>query len=200
VDLLLRISLDGTMQKGEDVAVALHDVARIVRARWGVGDVRRERGVAHPIRDQKGRRVGAWLIGDTGDADDAAPDAASYDVDAPDPNVPADPTSDTLVVTNANGRSFLVRVVAKGDRYGLHDCLLHDKADPLIEFYDLTYKDQKTFGPRGQFVTRYYARTIAAHERGTGLDLMGNEPNWKLDAPALAPVLDLARAIRALSW
>ena len=41
-----------------------------------------------------------------------------------------------MIIRNSSGREFYVRVVFKGEHYGREDCLTHDKADPLIEFYD----------------------------------------------------------------
>lgn len=101
-----------------------------------------------------------------------------------------------MKITNDNGRTFLVRVVNKGDKWGLNDCLTHDEDDPLIEFYDLTNANTKGFGERGQFVSNYYARTLAEdapslHKRGLCLD-GGNADVWSIDAEALGPVLDLA--------
>lgn len=105
-----------------------------------------------------------------------------------------------LVITNNVGRKFLVRTVRKGGRYGLDDKLVHDggKAigntdDPLIEFYDLTHCDK--FGPRGQFVSRYYASTLATYDLGRGLVLDGGCHVWKVDANALVPVVALVQSI-----
>lgn len=99
-----------------------------------------------------------------------------------------------MKVTNDEGRTFLVRVVHKGEKYGLDDCLTHDEADPLIEFYDQSV-NLKSWGPRGQFVSRYYASTLA--ERSPyGLNLLGYVPEWKIDAAAMEPVRELARSLR----
>jgi len=104
------------------------------------------------------------------------------------------PAATRLVVRNANGREFLVRVVRMGDCYGLDDCLTHDKPEPLIEFYDLKYAGTK-FGARGQFVSRYDASTIAKHVPGVGLDLHMGVDGWKVDGPAMVAVIDLAREV-----
>ncbi len=97
-----------------------------------------------------------------------------------------------MIITNDNGRQFFVRTVLKGDRYGLDDCLTHD-ADPMVEFYDYTFANQKTFGPRGQFVSRYYVSTLLKdHHRLTpGLCLHGGTPEWQVDAAPLRAVLAL---------
>lgn len=92
-------------------------------------------------------------------------------------------------VTNDSGRSFNVALVRKGDRYGLDDCLTHEKDDPMVEFYDATYAGTKDFGPLGQFVSRYYWSTLTGqdtysrcdHRLGSpGIDLCGYVPEWKV--------------------
>jgi len=82
------------------------------------------------------------------------------------------------------GDRWLVRVVKRDDRYGLNDCLVHDEDDPLVEFYDAEYRgsgEGREFGPRGQFVARYYWSTLCKRPRGLGLDLLSYEPKWKLE-------------------
>lgn len=106
-----------------------------------------------------------------------------------------------MKITNDQGRTFLVRVVRKGEKWGLNDCLTHEEDDPLIEFYDQTNAGKKGFGERGQFVSNYYARTLASdakslRERGLCLD-GGNRDVWGIDGAALGPVLDLAIEIHA---
>lgn len=92
-------------------------------------------------------------------------------------------------VTNENGRAFNVRVVRSGERYGLNDCLTHNSDKALIEFYDAT-QDPAKFGPRGQFVSRYYASTLLERSYSTGLCLDGgNADVWSLDVAALADAL-----------
>lgn len=108
----------------------------------------------------------------------------------------AKPVRDSFVVTNNVGRSFFVRLVFAGERYGLNDCLVHDgELGPMIEFYDQTYAGKKTFGPRGQFVSSYYAQTLATHGRGMGITLDGGVPEWRIDGAALAPVIEMAKAL-----
>lgn len=103
--------------------------------------------------------------------------------------MPADSATDAgvlCVVCNDRGRTFHVRVVHLGGRYGLEDCLEHDEREPLIEFYDATYADPTgDFGPRGQFVNRYNASTLLGDADPTrGLDLHGGVQVWYLDAAA----------------
>jgi len=99
-----------------------------------------------------------------------------------------------MIVKNANGREFFVRTVMKGDRYGLEDCLTHEKDDPMVEFYDWKYANQKTFGPRGQFVSRYCLSTLAK-QMGGGLCLDGGIPEWRVDAGAMREVWDLVKRL-----
>lgn len=87
-------------------------------------------------------------------------------------------------VTNENGVPFNVRIVRKGDRYGLDDKLVHDKADPMVEFFDARHMHT----PRGQFVSRYYLSTLREREVDRGLNLYGGEPEWYLDASAMREV------------
>ncbi len=108
-----------------------------------------------------------------------------------------------MKITNDEGRTFLVRVVREGERYGLDDCIVYNKDtdstfyenDPLIEFYDLSV-DLRKFGPRGQFVSRYHASQLAK-DSPYGLDLHGGVPEWKIDALTLQPVRLLARGLCA---
>jgi hypothetical protein len=99
-----------------------------------------------------------------------------------------------MTIRNTNGREFFVHVIYPGDAYGLGDKLHHAGPDPMIEFYDMTYAGQ-TFGPRGQFVTRYYATTLAGCVVGQGITLDGGVTEWFVDGAALAPVIALAAEI-----
>jgi hypothetical protein len=98
--------------------------------------------------------------------------------------------SKTTKVTTFAGRTFMVRLVEEGDAYGREDCLTHRDRTPLVEFYDATYAG-RGFGPRGQFVSRYYLDTLTGEgsfSQGdlrvgmNGLNLHFGEPAWKLDA------------------
>jgi hypothetical protein len=113
-----------------------------------------------------------------------------------------------MIITTANGHQFFVRVVFQGERYGLRDCLVHDKADPMVEFYDFTHAKRGPlfppaevagFGARGQFVSSYNASTLAEFDARTALDLHSGEPLWLVDAEALRPVLLTARALTGKS-
>jgi len=63
---------------------------------------------------------------------------------------------------DAHERDFTMRVVKKGDRYGREMCLVHDRDDPMVEFYDRGWSiDRDTDGTvLGQFVSRYNLATL----------------------------------------
>ncbi len=107
-------------------------------------------------------------------------------------------TDNSMRITNLEGRHFNVRIVRIGDSYGLDDCLTHGEkmgkdSSPMVEFYDLSYTTK--FGPRGQFVSRYYVSSILGKceflgkgldaEMGIGLDLDGGVAGWSIDADAM---------------
>ena len=76
---------------------------------------------------------------------------------------------------------YNVRLVTKGDRYGLNDCLAHEEDKPMVEFYST--KVQKT--GRGYFVSRYYCGTLQnkpgfyGHDHtNAGLCLHGDRYNY----------------------
>lgn len=87
----------------------------------------------------------------------------------------------TMTVTADNGITFLARIVREGDTYGRNRCLTHDEPMPLVEFYDTRYSHTEF----GQFVSRYYADTIAGLPSGRGLDLDGGVPNWTIDGESM---------------
>lgn len=92
------------------------------------------------------------------------------------------------VINTAHGVPFVVRPVMTGDRYGLGGCLIHDEADPLMEFFDARHA-HNDLGP-GQFVTRYRLSTIREHvEGGGGIDLCGSIDDWRMDAAELKAAL-----------
>ena len=95
-----------------------------------------------------------------------------------------------LKVTNAQNITFNVRVVMRGEKYGLNNFLTHDKFDPLVEFYDTRHHHTE----HGQFVSRYYLSTLKNHnDRNAGLYLDGGDPNWSLTAKNMDDV-------RAFIW
>ena len=104
---------------------------------------------------------------------------------------------------NNSGRNWRVKLLFKGDKYGLNNCLTHNKDKPMVEFYDLKYIDK--FGKDGQFVSRYDLGTILfegyvfsrsqlmnASERDSryGITLQGNVDGWEMSADCLNEVLE----------
>ena len=115
-------------------------------------------------------------------------------------------------ITNDAGRAFNVRVVRKGDTYGLNDCLTYGseggshsscgaasdaaaaRGEVLVEFYDATYANHPA--SRGQFVARYYLSTLkersSAWLRPPGLCLHGGVPEWVISGRNLAEAVAYA--------
>jgi len=89
-----------------------------------------------------------------------------------------------LTIYNREGREFRVHLVEPGARYGRHDKLVHKGDDALVEFYDMTHRDK--FDGVGQFVARYYTRTIANPQSGLALDC--GVPEWSIDFTAMKMV------------
>lgn len=101
-----------------------------------------------------------------------------------------------MQVTNDIGITFNVRLVFQGETYGRRGCLIHDKKDPLVEFYDTRY-DFEDFDGLGQFVSRYYLSTLL--ERDTdfeggsyGLQLDGGSDNWYVTSENMDEILSWA--------
>lgn len=92
---------------------------------------------------------------------------------------------------------FNVRVVMRGDKYGLADCLTHDDSRPLVEFYDSRFMKGPEFEKRGQFVQRYYFQTLTQRDTigdcKAGLCLYGGVPDWRLTGAELAEAIEYAR-------
>ena len=91
-----------------------------------------------------------------------------------------------LTVHGAAFPDCTVRMVFPGARYGRDGCLVHDKSDPLVEFFDNDYDFNPWLGIKGQFVSRYYLSTLLGH--GGGLCLAGGEPKWMLSAEELQEI------------
>lgn len=81
---------------------------------------------------------------------------------------------------------WAVRIVEKGDKYGLDDCLDND-GKPLVEFYDTRYEHTDL----GQFVSRYLLDTLTSGEGGLNLD--GCEPEWTIHRPCMNRIRDWLR-------
>lgn len=96
-------------------------------------------------------------------------------------------TPNTLMITNARGLQFCVRMVFQGDSYGLNNCLTNEQPDALVEFYDTRYPHCEF----GQFASSYYASTLldgSLLQRGLCLD--GGVSDWNLDAEATRQALE----------
>ena len=93
-----------------------------------------------------------------------------------------------LTITNAQGRRFNVVCVRKGDRHGPGKALVHDRDEPLLEFYDATFEGTRRFDPEGQFIAGYYASILLNLETELGLLFHVSRPDWKLDLTSLPPL------------
>ena len=93
---------------------------------------------------------------------------------------------------------FNVRVLRKGEKYGLEDCLIHKERKPLVEFYDYRHRNDKEW-KRGQFVSRYYAETLLKHDLNFGLLLYGDSPEWTVSADYMREILARADELPKLS-
>jgi len=98
-----------------------------------------------------------------------------------------------ISVINENGLRFNVRLVKKGERYGLvkdgAPCLVHKNKDPLVEFYDARYPID---GEIGQFVARYDRAMLTEDAevlQKRGLCLHGGVPDWSIDGACMVMVL-----------
>lgn len=90
-----------------------------------------------------------------------------------------------LKVTNHLGITFNVRIVRKGDTYGLNGFYTHDKERNLVEFYDTRY-DHTEYG---QFVARYYEDTLLDRDNG-GMWLDYSIASWTVTADNMKEVRD----------
>lgn len=102
-----------------------------------------------------------------------------------------------FIESASNGKTFTMRLVRQGDRYGRAHCLTHDNARPLVEFYDSAYAFERDESGEvlGQFVSRYYADTLtrdtdfAYGKRGLCLD-GGNAAVWSIDAHGMKAAIE----------
>jgi hypothetical protein len=98
---------------------------------------------------------------------------------------PTTTDTDTVIPSDAGFGPWRVRLVREGDAYGQRDCLTHGEAEPLVELYAAA-ADPEKFGPRGQFVSRYYLSSFVGFdrhstgERFSGINLDGGVPAWTL--------------------
>lgn len=90
-----------------------------------------------------------------------------------------------LRIQSHTGLPLDVRLVLKGERWGREDCLVHDKADPLVEYYHPHPKH----GPRGYRVSYYSASTLFESRHTDGIALSGHERQFDVPAEEQARVL-----------
>jgi hypothetical protein len=92
---------------------------------------------------------------------------------------------------------FNVRVINKGEKYGLNFCLTHNQDKPLVEFYDARYPHTEY----GQFVSRYYVETILGDDgygpKSGGLSLDGGIPEWTVSAKDMDIVRNFLKEVAA---
>ncbi len=81
---------------------------------------------------------------------------------------------------------WAVRIVEKGDKYGLDDCLDND-GTPFVEFYDTRHEHTDL----GQFVSRYFLDTLTRGEGG--LNLYGGVPRRNINEPCMNRIRDWLR-------
>lgn len=84
--------------------------------------------------------------------------------------------------------NFNVRILRKGEKYGLEDCFTHKERKPLVEFYDYRHRNDQEW-KRGQFVSRYYAETILEHNPNNALSLDGGIPAWTVPPVSMREIL-----------
>ena len=93
---------------------------------------------------------------------------------------------------SCNRTPMNIRVIERGERYGLDDCLKHERDDPLVEFYDARYP--KFNSGLGQFVARYYLSTLLERpEPKAGLILNTGSPAWTVYPDAMDVLIDQLR-------
>ena len=97
----------------------------------------------------------------------------------------------TTEVVNESGRTFTVRIIHEGDNYGKDDCLTYEKSEPIIEFFDKTHAGSDT--PLGQFVSRYYLKTIDDGE-SRGINLHGGVDGWEVSAQNVQDAIAFAKS------
>lgn len=82
---------------------------------------------------------------------------------------------------------FNIRIVVKGETYGLDDNWINEGDDAIVEFYDAKAEPAE-FGKRGQFVSRYYIFTVLNAGGKYGLQLDGGSPEWSISPAGMREV------------
>lgn len=91
-----------------------------------------------------------------------------------------------LVLDRSSGVSvpFKVKLIFKGDTYGLKDVYCHDNDMPIVEFYDARYNDTI----HGQLIDRYYLKAVMDLPDGQGLNFYKGVEEWQLSNETLQVV------------
>jgi len=105
---------------------------------------------------------------------------------------------DILIVPNSIPVPMNIRLVFKGEKYGLDDCITHERDEPLVEFYDARHMHTDI----GQFVSRYGISSLKGEDGfsnkrkpGVGINLNGGVKDWKMDGVSLDAVISWADAV-----
>ncbi|MBU3174401.1 hypothetical protein [Clostridium estertheticum] len=85
-----------------------------------------------------------------------------------------------MFVENQNGKQFAIRIIGKGDTYGRNRGLTFKEDNQLIEFYDVEGSGEEYFDELGQYIERYYIKTIMEME-GDGLNLSADVAEWCIE-------------------
>lgn len=128
-----------------------------------------------------------------GEAEEPDPDdpAAYIEKFAQERSVPV-----SMEIYNDRGRLFRVQIVwdevAGGTTCDAKGNKVAPQPQPIVRFYDMTHAEDPHYANTsikntGQFVSSYFASTLMERPTG-GLDLMGHEPAWKIDARAMDKV------------
>lgn len=100
--------------------------------------------------------------------------------------------------TNDSGRTFTVRLLPAGARFGKTNSLINEDA-LTVEFYDTMHADDGTngedgHGPLGQFVSRYRVATLFGRDgygsKVEGLNLHGGVDVWSIDTTTMSDILE----------
>ena len=83
---------------------------------------------------------------------------------------------------------FNVRLVRHRLLSGITACLVYDRDEPSVEFYDAR-QSADVFGSRGQFVSRYLVSTLLTHSPSEGLLLDTGSPEWCVSASGMREVV-----------
>lgn len=103
----------------------------------------------------------------------------------------------TISVLGIDGRSFTVRLIRAGERWGRQRAVLHQRPDPLVCFHDssIRFADDADEARYGQFTGGgYNASTLLAHDPDARLCLHGGSSAiWTVKAGEMRKVQALLR-------